>query len=121
MFCFEIGVVGDNTSLLAIHLRVFIGGSSENGCVARSPRLVFNAATLSARTECSPRPPAWPESQELRRAQPNISLAWITNEMPIMQGGELEHYLEAFRRAGLVRIPTMSPADSEMMSPGDTK
>ena len=39
--------------------------------------------------------------QELRRAQPNISLAWITNEMPIMQGGELEHYLEAFRRAGL--------------------
>ena len=39
--------------------------------------------------------------QELRRAQPNISLAWITNEMPIMQGGELEHYLEAFRRADL--------------------
>jgi hypothetical protein len=39
--------------------------------------------------------------QELRRAQPNISLAWITNEMPIMQGTELEHYLEAFRRAGL--------------------
>ena len=39
--------------------------------------------------------------QELRRVQPNISLAWITNEMPIMQGGELEHYLEAFRRAGL--------------------
>jgi len=39
--------------------------------------------------------------QELRRVQHNISLAWITNEMPIMQGGELEHYLEAFRRAGL--------------------
>jgi TolB-like protein len=39
--------------------------------------------------------------QELRRAQPNISLAWIADEMPIMQGGELEHYLEAFRRAGL--------------------
>jgi len=39
--------------------------------------------------------------QELRRAQPNISLAWIANEMPIMQGSELEHYLEAFRRAGL--------------------
>ena len=39
--------------------------------------------------------------QELRRAQPNISLAWITNEMPIMQDAELERYLEAFRRAGL--------------------
>src|SRR5262249_30748061 len=33
--------------------------------------------------------------QELRRAQPNISLAWIADEMPIVQGGELEHYLEA--------------------------
>jgi TolB-like protein len=39
--------------------------------------------------------------QELRRAQPNISLAWIADEMPIMQGGELEHYLEALRHAGL--------------------
>src|SRR5215472_13637203 len=39
--------------------------------------------------------------QELRRAQPNISLGWIANEMPVMQSSELEHYLEAFRRAGL--------------------
>ena len=39
--------------------------------------------------------------QELRRAQPNISLGWIASEMPIMQGNELERYLEAFRRAGL--------------------
>ena len=39
--------------------------------------------------------------QELRRVQPNISLAWIRQQMPIMQGDELEHYLEAFRRAGL--------------------
>ena len=39
--------------------------------------------------------------QELRRAQPNISLGWIANEMPVRQGSELEHYLEAFRRAGL--------------------
>ena len=39
--------------------------------------------------------------QELRRAQPNISLAWIANEMPIKRGAEREHYLEGFRRAGL--------------------
>ena len=39
--------------------------------------------------------------QELSRAQPNISLPWIADEMPIMQGGELEHYLEAFRRERL--------------------
>jgi TolB-like protein/cytochrome c-type biogenesis protein CcmH/NrfG len=39
--------------------------------------------------------------QELRRAQPNISLAWIAKGMPIKHDAELEHYLEAFRRAGL--------------------
>jgi len=39
--------------------------------------------------------------QELRRAQPNISLAWIANQMPIKMDAEREHYLEGFRRAGL--------------------
>ena len=39
--------------------------------------------------------------EELRRAQPNISLAWIAKEMPIKLDAEREHYLEAFRRVGL--------------------
>jgi TolB-like protein/Tfp pilus assembly protein PilF len=39
--------------------------------------------------------------QELRRAQPNISLAWIASQIPIKRDGDREHYLEAFRRAGL--------------------
>jgi TolB-like protein/cytochrome c-type biogenesis protein CcmH/NrfG len=39
--------------------------------------------------------------QELRRAQPNISLAWIASEMPIKLDTDREHYLEGFRRAGL--------------------
>jgi tetratricopeptide (TPR) repeat protein len=39
--------------------------------------------------------------QELRRTQPNISLAWIATQMPIMLDAEREHYLEGFRRAGL--------------------
>jgi TolB-like protein/cytochrome c-type biogenesis protein CcmH/NrfG len=38
---------------------------------------------------------------ELRRAQPNISLAWIAREMPIREPDEMEHYLEGFRRAAL--------------------
>ena len=38
---------------------------------------------------------------ELRRVQPNISLAWIASEMPIQQDADREHYLEGFRRAGL--------------------
>jgi TolB-like protein len=39
--------------------------------------------------------------QELRRAQPNISLDWIAKQMPIQHDAEREHYLEGFRRAGL--------------------
>lgn len=39
--------------------------------------------------------------QELRRAQPNISLAWIARQMPIREDSDREHYLEGFRRAGL--------------------
>ena len=39
--------------------------------------------------------------RELRRAPPNISLAWIARQMPIKLDVEREHYLEGFRRAGL--------------------
>ena len=39
--------------------------------------------------------------QELRRAQPNISLAWIAKQMPLRQDVDRQHYLEALRRAGL--------------------
>jgi len=39
--------------------------------------------------------------RELRRAQPNFSLAWITQNMPFKHEADREHYLEAFRRAGL--------------------
>jgi TolB-like protein len=38
---------------------------------------------------------------ELRRVQPNISLAWIAKYMPIKQDADREHYLDGFRRAGL--------------------
>ncbi len=39
--------------------------------------------------------------EELRRAQPNVSLAWIADRMPIKHDADREHYLEGFRRAGL--------------------
>ena len=39
--------------------------------------------------------------QELRRTQPNVSLAWIAANMPIRHDDDRTHYLEAFRRAGL--------------------
>jgi TolB-like protein/DNA-binding winged helix-turn-helix (wHTH) protein len=37
---------------------------------------------------------------EARRAQPNISLAWAANELPLLPE-EREHFLEGLRRAGL--------------------
>jgi TolB-like protein/cytochrome c-type biogenesis protein CcmH/NrfG len=39
--------------------------------------------------------------QELRRSQPNISLAWIATHMPIKRDADRERYLEGLRRAGL--------------------
>ena len=39
--------------------------------------------------------------QELRRAQPNITLAWIANELPMKHHADREHYVEGLRRAGL--------------------
>ncbi len=39
--------------------------------------------------------------QALQRAQPSISLTWIAEHMPIRDDVEREHYLSAFRRAGL--------------------
>ncbi|HJT07416.1 MAG TPA: hypothetical protein VJ747_10840 [Stellaceae bacterium] len=38
--------------------------------------------------------------QELRRAQPNISLSWIAQQLPF-KTAQREHFLEAFRRVGL--------------------
>ena len=39
--------------------------------------------------------------QELRLAQPDVSLAWIADRLPLKLDGDREHYLEGFRRAGL--------------------
>ncbi len=38
---------------------------------------------------------------ELRRVQPNISLAWIASQLPMRLDAERDHYVEGFRRAGL--------------------
>jgi hypothetical protein len=38
---------------------------------------------------------------ELRRAQPDISVAWIADHVPIRHDSDRAHYLEGFRRAGL--------------------
>jgi TolB-like protein len=59
-------------------------------------RVLTVAAAMSGQSEV-----ATAALQELRRAQPNISLAWIANQLPWKLDADREHYLEAFRRAGL--------------------
>jgi TolB-like protein/Tfp pilus assembly protein PilF len=39
--------------------------------------------------------------QELRRVQPNISLAWVARQLPLKGIGQREDFLEGLRRAGL--------------------
>jgi TolB-like protein/Tfp pilus assembly protein PilF len=68
----------------------------QRGDFVGAHRVLTAAAGMLGQTEV-----AMAALQELRRAQPNISLAWIANQMPIKQDAERQHYLEALRRAGL--------------------
>jgi len=59
-------------------------------------RVLTAAAGMAGQTEM-----ARTALQELRRAQPNVALAWIAEFMPIKLAADRERYLEGFRRAGL--------------------
>jgi tetratricopeptide (TPR) repeat protein len=59
-------------------------------------RVLTAAAGMAGETEL-----AVDALQELRRAQPNISLAWLLTQMPIKEAAEMQHYIDGFRRAGL--------------------
>jgi TolB-like protein len=59
-------------------------------------RVLTVAAGMAGETEV-----AAAALQELRRVQPNISLAWIADQLPWQLDSDREHYLEGFRRAGL--------------------
>jgi TolB-like protein len=71
-------------------------GIRERGDFVGAHRVLTAAAGMAGQMEL-----AQHALQELRRAQPNISLAWIAANMPIRHDAEREHYLEGFRRAGL--------------------
>ena len=68
----------------------------QRGDFAGAYRVLTVAAGMAGQTEV-----AAAALKELRRAQPNISLAWIANQLPWKLDSDREHYLEAFRRAGL--------------------
>jgi TolB-like protein len=59
-------------------------------------RVLTAAAGISGRKDL-----ATTALRELRRVQPNISLAWIAEQMPMQHDADRQHYVEGFRRAGL--------------------
>jgi TolB-like protein/Tfp pilus assembly protein PilF len=59
-------------------------------------RVLISAAAMAGEIEI-----ATAALEKLRRAQPNISLAWIAAQLPIKDPAERDHYVDAFRRAGL--------------------
>jgi len=77
-------------------MRLAREGTRLRGDFVGAHRVLTAAAGMAGRDEI-----AAAALHELRRAQPNISLAWIASQMPIQHDAEREHYLEAFRRAGL--------------------
>jgi hypothetical protein len=68
----------------------------QRGDLVGALRVLVVAAGMAGETELASN-----ALQELRRAQPNISLDWIAKELPWTRDDAREHYLEGFRRAGL--------------------
>jgi TolB-like protein/Tfp pilus assembly protein PilF len=68
----------------------------QRGDLTGAYRVLTVAAGMAGQTEVSAA-----ALRELRRTQPNISLAWIANQLPWKLDSDREHYLEGFRRAGL--------------------
>ena len=71
-------------------------GIRQRGDFVGAYRVLTAAAAMSGKNDL-----AKAALQELRRVQPNISLAWIESQMPIKEDADHEHYLDGFRRAGL--------------------
>jgi len=68
----------------------------QRGDLTGAYRVLTVAAGMAGQTEL-----ARSALDELRRTQPNISLAWIATQLPWKLDEDREHYLEGFRRAGL--------------------
>jgi hypothetical protein len=77
-------------------MRLAREGIRQRGDFVGAHRVLTAAAGMAGRNDI-----AKAALHELRRVQPNISLDWLRDEMPIKDSAEREHYLEGFRRAGL--------------------
>jgi hypothetical protein len=77
-------------------MRLARGAIRQRGDFVSAHRGLTTAAGMSGAEEV-----ATAALAELRRVQPNVSLAWLGTHIPIRHPAEMEHYLEGFRRAGL--------------------
>jgi TolB-like protein len=68
----------------------------QRGEFAGAYRVLTAAASMAGQAEV-----AAAALDDLRHAQPNVSLDWITRQMPMAREADLQHYLEGLRRAGL--------------------
>jgi TolB-like protein len=77
-------------------MRLARAGIRLRGDHVGSYRVLTAAAAMAGQAEI-----AAATLRDLRRLQPNFSLAWIAANMPFKCDCDREHYLDAFRRAGL--------------------
>jgi TolB-like protein len=77
-------------------MRLAREGIRQRGDFVGAHRVFTAAAAMAGQAEA-----AAAALGELRRVQPNVSLAWIADQMPIQRDADRAHYLEGFRRAGL--------------------
>jgi TolB-like protein len=77
-------------------MRLAREGIRQRGDFVGAHRVLTAAAAMAGEADA-----ATAALQDLRRAQPNVSLGWIAGQMPIQHDADREHYLEGFRRAGL--------------------
>jgi TolB-like protein len=77
-------------------MRLAREGIRQRGDFVGAHRVFTAAAAMAGQAEV-----AAAALGELRRVQPNVSLGWIADQMPIQREADRAHYLEAFRRAGL--------------------
>jgi TolB-like protein/Tfp pilus assembly protein PilF len=77
-------------------MRLARQGIRERADFAGAHRVLTAAAAMAGQPDA-----AKAALLELRLVQPNISLAWIAEQIPTKQDAERGHYLEAFSRAGL--------------------
>jgi tetratricopeptide (TPR) repeat protein len=77
-------------------IRLAREGTRQRGDFVGAYRVLTAAAAMAGEMDL-----ATAALQELRRVQPNVSLAWVGSQLPLKEENARQRFLEALRRAGL--------------------